>query len=337
MDLADRLARRQVHVLAFLLASVAIVTFAGDSRFEFGGEAVQPTRLQGEVALRMAEQAGLDLGTVIETVSHSIESPRGRQGMHGSEDRRSRPSGTLVGDRLPRTVPESVLRGAAYPLTIEPLASFNYPASDASEAPGAQVKAAVAFDGTNYLVVWEDQMLRLGQHLRRAGQPGRHRARRLRDRDLDRARLPAGARARLRRHELPRRLDRPTLGRGRHLRRACQSGGRRPRPGGIAISTAPSSQYESAIAFDGMSYLVAWADRRRGAQRTSTARASPRPAPSRPRRGRDLHRAELPLFPAIAFDGTNYLVVWEDQISARATSTARALARPAPCSTRAGS
>ena len=58
-------------------------------------------------------------------------------------------------DQLTLTVPRSVLERAHYPLVLDPTVS---PESFVSGVPAgdAQVSPAVAFDGTNFLVVWSD-------------------------------------------------------------------------------------------------------------------------------------------------------------------------------------
>src|SRR6266540_2444496 len=56
-------------------------------------------------------------------------------------------------------VPRSTLERGAYPLTIEAVISPEYPVTYpvyGSPAPQGQTQASVAFDGSNYLVVWSD-------------------------------------------------------------------------------------------------------------------------------------------------------------------------------------
>ncbi|MFH0777302.1 MAG: hypothetical protein V2A71_01595, partial [Candidatus Eisenbacteria bacterium] len=83
--------------------------------------------------------------------------------------------------------------------------------------------------------------------------------------------------------------------------------------GGIAISCAPGFQCSPAVAFDGANYLVVWQDWRSGTERQIYgARVDTL--------GTVLDTAGIAIStvagwqdsPAIAFDGTNYLVVWED-------------------------
>ena len=84
-------------------------------------------------------------------------------------------------------------------------------------------------------------------------------------------------------------------------------------PSGIAISTAAYNQRAPSVASDGTNHLVAWQDSRTGTNwdlygaRLSQAGAVLDPA------GIAISTAEgHQVEPAVAFDGTNYLVVWEN-------------------------
>jgi hypothetical protein len=121
---------------------------------------------------------------------------------------------------------------------------------------------AVAFDGTNYLVVWQDHRLGSG--------------------NIFAARVaPSGTV-----------LD----------------------PNGFPLDTDADQQRTPAVAFDGTNYLVAWSDRRSGLKWDIYG---VRVAPG----GAVLDANALVIAsvnnqqfsPAIAFDGTNHLVVWADR------------------------
>jgi PKD repeat protein len=183
-----------------------------------------------------------------------------------------------------------------------------------SAANGNQRNPAVAFDGTNYLVVWEDT---------RATVTG----------DIFAARVsPSGTV-----------LDADGL--SLSLRFSAQShpavafdgtnylvvwddggapfrdiyGTRISRagtvldPSFIGISTDANDQASPAIAYDGANYLVAWTDGRNNStadiygSRVSRTGAVLDPAGSQLAGG-----AEAQMDPALAFDGTNYLLVWSD-------------------------
>ena len=90
---------------------------------------------------------------------------------------------------------------------------------------------------------------------------------------------------------------------------------------GIGISTAMGDQAGPAIAFDGTNYFVAWMDDRLGTQtgyEIYGARVSPAGVVLDPN-GIFISAPLSPygaiLSPALAFDGTNYLVVWRDDRS----------------------
>jgi hypothetical protein len=84
-------------------------------------------------------------------------------------------------------------------------------------------------------------------------------------------------------------------------------------PYGIAVTAKINSQSNPAVAFDGTNYLLAWSDDRNGDRDIYGARVS--------QTGALLDTAALAVsiasgdqdYPTIAFDGTNYLVAWEDE------------------------
>jgi hypothetical protein len=119
----------------------------------------------------------------------------------------------------------------------------------------------VAFDGTNFLVVWED------------GRSG--------DYDIYGVRVtPAG-----------KVLD----------------------PAGFVISHAANRQWYPALAFDGTNFLVVWEDRRSGDYDIYGARVTPGGVVLDPSGFVVSQAANDQLFPALGFDGANFLVVWEDR------------------------
>ncbi len=126
--------------------------------------------------------------------------------------------------------------------------------------PYYQSAPVVAFDGTNYLVVWEDWRNYTDIYCTRVNQSG----------------------------EI---LD----------------------PAGIPISVAPGYQIFPAVAFDGTNYFVVWEDWRRGLSADIYGvRISPSGAVHDPYGIPISTTINDQWKPSVAFDGTNYLVVWED-------------------------
>ena len=83
-------------------------------------------------------------------------------------------------------------------------------------------------------------------------------------------------------------------------------------PEGILISPAPYMQSYPQIAFDGTNYLVVWHDWRNGNFDIYGARVNPSGIILDPDGIAILTMAEGQGAPAVAFDGINFLVVWED-------------------------
>ena len=90
------------------------------------------------------------------------------------------------------------------------------------------------------------------------------------------------------------------------------TGGRVLDTSGIPISTNAANQDAPAVAFDGSNYLITWNDHRSGTSDVYGARVSPA--------GTVLDPTGIPISAApfdqysssVAFDGTNYLVAWND-------------------------
>ena len=82
--------------------------------------------------------------------------------------------------------------------------------------------------------------------------------------------------------------------------------------GGVAISTASGDQTRPYIGFDGTQYMVAWTDDRTGQEDIYTSRVSTAGAVLDPSGLLASKAGNMQLNPAAAYDGTNYLVVWQD-------------------------
>ncbi|MCX5801250.1 MAG: T9SS type A sorting domain-containing protein [Candidatus Eisenbacteria bacterium] len=84
-------------------------------------------------------------------------------------------------------------------------------------------------------------------------------------------------------------------------------------PGGIAVATGTTNQYNPAIGFDGTNCLVVWMDYGSGSgYDIYGARVSTNGSVLDPGSIAISTAANSQEFPAIAFDGTDFLVVWED-------------------------
>jgi hypothetical protein len=86
-------------------------------------------------------------------------------------------------------------------------------------------------------------------------------------------------------------------------------------PAGIEIATAAQSSSQPAVAFGGANYLVAWADPRFGCCSIYGTRVSPGGTVLDPGGVAIATRGNEQLDPAVAFDGTTYFVAWADSRS----------------------
>jgi hypothetical protein len=170
----------------------------------------------------------------------------------------------LSGHRLTLKVPTRVLRTGSYPLRIDPVISPEYPASDPVNAVPVtdETDPAVAFDGTNYLVVWQDQ--------------------------------------------------RPKSAYGDIYGTRVSQSGSVLDPNGIPISTRQEWEGYPAVAFDGTNYLVAWETGDNSTENIYAARVT--------RGGNVLDPSGIAVStapgrqsaPALAFGGGTFLLAWTD-------------------------
>src|SRR5262245_12776711 len=75
------------------------------------------------------------------------------------------------------------------------------------------------------------------------------------------------------------------------------------------------ARHNPAVAFDGTNYLVVWSDSRSGGSDIYGARVSPSGTILDPDGIRITTGAVAHVMPRVSFDGTNYLVVWEEHQS----------------------
>jgi hypothetical protein len=183
-----------------------------------------------------------------------------------------------------------------------------------------QFAPAVAFDGTNFLVVWADAVSGRGANIfgARVGAGGAV---------IDAAGIPISE---ARGNQLAPAVafdgesflvvweDSRTSGVGSSrvdiFGARVDAGGAVLDPGGIPISQAPDAQLAPAVASDGTNSLVVWQDLRSPVDNNDIfgARVGPGGAVLDPGGIRVSPDPNNQLAPAVASDGTSYLVVWED-------------------------
>ncbi|MFE8604299.1 hypothetical protein [Archangium violaceum] len=221
-------------------------------------------------------------------------------------------------DAIVLRVPAPVVEDSAYPAVLDPIVSpeFGLDTPVTGYADNAQEAPAVAHDGTNYLVVWQD---------------ARHGGRT----DIYGARV-SGAGVVLDPTGLPisktgdQKYEPAVAHDGTNFLVVWASFGPHPGdirgtrvsgagvvldPGGIPISTAVNAQRKPAVAHDGTNFLVVWQDLRNGVHDVYGARVDGA--------GTVLDTSGIPLStaaneqlePAVAHNGTNFLVVWQDSRS----------------------
>src|SRR6266540_3502064 len=217
-------------------------------------------------------------------------------------------------------VPRSTLERAAYPLTIDPVISPEYPVTDpvyGTPAPEGQTLPSVAFGAGTYVVAWQDERSTPESYdiyAARVSQSGAV---------LDPAGIAIGTAANSQYS--------PTVAyHGSNYLVAWQDeragfggdifGARVSQTGvvldamGIPISTATNGQRVPHLAFDGTNALVVWQDTRSGGQADIYGARVNQAGSVLDPQGIPISTApHAQALPEIAFDGANYLAAWQDQ------------------------
>jgi MYXO-CTERM domain-containing protein len=216
-------------------------------------------------------------------------------------------------------VPEAVLEASGYPAVLDPLVTpefgVNTPVGG-QPAPGDQLAPSVASDGTDYLVVWRDRRLGtahvFGARVSGAGALLDGAGVRISSKPSDVQSAPAVA------YDGTGYLvvwtHASSSGSGLDILGARVSrAGQVLDPNGIPISTASNSQRDPAVSSSGTGALVVWSDWRGGGAAIYGARVSAA--------GQVLDASGIPISlsatsaqepPAVASNGTGYLVAWAD-------------------------
>ena len=175
-----------------------------------------------------------------------------------------------------------------------------------------QWASAVGFDGTNFLVAWEDGRHNSSIYCGRVTQSGLV---------LDSSGIPVSTAGGW--QQFPAvafdGTDYLVVWLDDRSGSGCDIYGARVTPAGIvldaagiAISTAESFQKYPALAFDGTNYLVTWEDDRGSDYDIYGCRVTPQGSVLDPQGIAISTAVDSQVSPAIAFDGTSFLVVWTD-------------------------
>jgi hypothetical protein len=223
-----------------------------------------------------------------------------------SSDEPSRVPGRLS-DRFPEPGSEQSLDGGSFLLDTN---------STLAPAPGSQSRPAVAFDGTNFLVVWEDK--RVGSYADICGARVTPQGTLLDPSGFVISQSPYdqlypaiafdGANFLVVWQDFRRGYGFDIYG------ARVTPEGTLLDPAGLMISDDPNEQLYPALAFDGASFLVVWQDNRNdpGEPDIYGARVTPGGDLLDPA-GLAINTApHIKNTPAIGFDNSNFLVVWSD-------------------------
>lgn len=222
-------------------------------------------------------------------------------------------------DSIELRVPARLLDESAYPAVLDPTVSPEFGTDTPVEgvrSRDAQYRPSVAFDGTNYLVVWSDRRAKRGFNYDVFGTRVTTDNRVL---DLEGFPISTGNA----------REENPSVafGNGNFIvaweddrNGSADIYGTRVSPAGAVldaagflISNATGSQYTPRLAFDGTNFFAVWADARvAGSTDVYGSRVTPAGVALDPN---GIAISSFPYYQYmedIVFDGTNYFVVWAD-------------------------
>jgi hypothetical protein len=222
-----------------------------------------------------------------------------------------------TGEELAITVPEATLEGAVYPAVIDPTVSSEI-AIDAplqQAAPLAQITPAVAFDGSNYLVVWNDQRLANGTTIVEAARVTAAGAL------LDPGGIFISSKQVV--SGMQPKVDYDGTNFFVVWNGNTQVFGARIAPTGVVLdpsgillcdlTSSLDTPSQPSVAHDGLNFLVVWADDRNSGYGIYFNRVSAAGTVLDGLVGKTVSlSSKLVSAPAVMFDGTGYFVVWQD-------------------------
>jgi hypothetical protein len=224
----------------------------------------------------------------------------------------------ITDDTVTLHVPDAVLRDAVYPLTVDPVIGPERPVPGPGPRPGYQSGAAVDSSGSTSLVVWTDGIFDQSPDVYAARVDAAGHV-------LDPAGIPVGVATGAQRSPAVT-FDGTAFvvvwqdlrsGPGDIYGARVSTAGAVLNSTPIVVSAATGEQATPAITSSGSGSLVVWKDLRSGTADVRGARVNTS--------GTVLDTAGIPIStaagiqedPAVTFDGTRYVTVWED---ARATA-----------------